>query len=192
MPSVTVIVPVSSALVTAVIDRVPGPFLVKSAIEPPKAAPSVMVTAVLPWNAFSTVMIALAPLNETTPFRVRFCWVAPKISVLLEFVTETALASVRAAPPATRRVLFPLICSVPNPTGLAVMVAPTVAGVLSAPKMSVPAWRSRLVLPVWPKLFTPLRTRAPVPALLILPVVVPVILPEMIRLTGEKPSVVMV
>ena len=94
---------------------------------------------------------------------------------------------VRAAPPATRRVSVPEMSRVPRPTGLAVIVAPTVFGVLSVAKMSEPAWRSRLVKPARPKLLTPPRTKPLVPVLTMLEVFVPVMLPVTIKPSGDRP-----
>jgi hypothetical protein len=93
----------------------------------------------LPAMLFSTVMVGVAVPKLTTPFKVRLWADVPKMSWVL---AVTLLAIVRVAPPA--RILAPsVMVRVPVPIGPAVTVAPTVFGVLSAPKMRDPASTQR-------------------------------------------------
>ncbi len=128
----------------------------------------------------------------TAPLRVRFCCATPKVSCVL---AVTGLATVRVPPmtPPARIFAPSVMTSVPKPRGLAVMVAPTVLGVLSAPMIKDPAWRLMAVEPTAPKVLAPLRVTLPVPARL-RTLVAPA--PEMTagtrRLLGDSPPVVMV
>ena len=160
----------------------PIPLLV-SVVAPATGVPRTMVLLGL-----STLTTPTPALKVMTPFQVVLNALGPKFKVLTPAPKATGLAMVRAARAPTSRVLLSPISSVPSPSGLDVIVLPTVLGVESAVKMSEPALRFTPVEPIAPKVLCPPSTRPLVPILVITLVApAPVIAPDRIRPSGDAP-----
>ena len=141
----------------------------------------------------STLTVAAAPANVTTPFHVVLNGLAPNVRVLEGLVTLIGLARVRAAMSPINLVPSPLTSRVPTPSGPEPTVAPTVLGVESAAYPIEPAERLIPVEPTAPKVFWASNTSAVEPSLVIeFAAPAPLMTPESTKPLGDKPLVVIV